>query len=254
MSIKIYPLLTGYLYIEKSLMLTPKENYGEMAMVPSVAYLVMEGERKIMVDTGMPDTDYAQKHRPGSYQAREHKLEARLAGLGIKPQDITDVIPTHLHWDHCANLDLFSRAGFYVQRGELSFALNPHPLLYRVYNAPALGFTPPFASIKFQMLDGGLKITDRITILPTPGHSHGHQSVVIMGHDGNWILSGDAICNEQTFTPHDHLPFLPTGPEVDIIARYNSVNDIVNLAGGKLERIFSPHSSRALEKEYYTIE
>ncbi|GHV52680.1 MBL fold metallo-hydrolase [Deltaproteobacteria bacterium] len=254
MAIKIYPLLTGYLNAEKSLMLTPNENYGEMVLIPSISYLIIEENRKILVDTGMPDTDYADRHRPGSYQAPEHFLGNHLARLGITPAQITDVILTHLHWDHCSNLSLFTNASFYVQRRELNYALNPHPLFYRYYNAAALGFTPPFANISFTLLDGGHhKISKSISIISTPGHTPGHQSVVLQGRDGIWVLSGDAICNEQTFTPHGHLPFLPTGPAVDIVTRYDTVNDLVGLVGGKLEQILSPHSSSALRQETYTV-
>jgi glyoxylase-like metal-dependent hydrolase (beta-lactamase superfamily II) len=253
MSLKIYPILTGYLNVEKSLLLTPNQNYGEMVLLPSMAYLLIDQGRKIMVDTGMPDSACAHKHRPGSYQAPEHQLTAQLGKLGLGPEDVDDVILTHLHWDHCANLGLFTQARFYVQRAELDFALNPHPLLYRVYNAPALGFAPPFAHIHFHLLDGGYGLNERIVIVPTAGHSAGHQSVVVKGKDGNWVLSGDAVCNEQTFVKNGHLPFFPTGPFVDAIARYNSVNDIIALAGGKLERIMSPHSPRALQQEYYAL-
>ena len=55
----------------------------------------------------------------------------QLNGAGVDPADIRDVIFTHLHWDHCSNVNLFPNARFTVQDEELRYAVSPIPLSTR---------------------------------------------------------------------------------------------------------------------------
>ncbi|MDR1396932.1 MAG: N-acyl homoserine lactonase family protein [Desulfarculales bacterium] len=253
MDLRIYPIKTGYICLDKGLMVTPGADTGTKLLVPAICYLIVYGNLKILIDTGMPDTERAGWHFPGSRQKEEERIDRQLASLSTDPDDISSVIFTHLHWDHCSNLHFFKKASLYVQRRELAFALNPHPLNYKAYEAEAVGMTPPFANSKFTVWDGPFKLHGFIDIFPTPGHSIGHQSLSVGAGDDKWIICGDAIYNENTFNPKDHLPYQATGSGFDLWEQYDSIGTILNKAEGKKERLLYPHSEISLRREYYQI-
>ena len=118
--------------------------------LPVTVFLVQGGGKKIMIDTGMSDTEIAGKyHHPGSVQPEGYAVYEQLENLGIKCSEITDIIFTHLHWDHVYYLDRFVNADLHVQRTEYQFAVNPIPLYYKSYEYPVLGLKPQFEAFSF---------------------------------------------------------------------------------------------------------
>ena len=85
---------------------------------PMVYSLIHGGEagaeRPILIDTGMKG-DWSPSGK--TYENVEHP-DTILAKVGFVPEDIEDVILTHLHFDHAGNLDRFPNATFHVQRAE----------------------------------------------------------------------------------------------------------------------------------------
>ncbi len=73
------------------------------------------GGRIVLVDAGFYREKFIQQWKPSSYV---RPSEALATGLGIKPEDVTDVILTHVHWDHADGADLFPRAHVWIQRQE----------------------------------------------------------------------------------------------------------------------------------------
>lgn len=182
---------------------------------PVMAYYV-EGEgRKLLVDTGMSDTATARLHVAKAEQPPGCSIVEQLGRLGVKPEEIDAVILTHLHWDHCANLERFGRAAFYVQRIEYEFALEPIPVYYRIYEHPSLGFSPPILRVRFALLDGETRIFPGIRAYPSIGHSIGHQSVAIETAAGIYHCCGDLIHTYDNLNPIPEL-----GYEVSPPARY----------------------------------
>ena len=105
--------------------------------LPVYCFLVENDETKILVDTGMSDTERANKyHHSGSWQEDGQDVCSQLTKIGIMPEEIDAVIFTHLHWDHCFNMKAFSRAKYYAHDKEYSFAMDPLPLYYRSYEHP----------------------------------------------------------------------------------------------------------------------
>jgi N-acyl homoserine lactone hydrolase len=114
----------------------------------------------------------------------------RLATAGLAPSDITHVVQSHLHYDHAGGLCFFTHAPVYVQRDELAFAHSPP-----VYQA-GLYLKPDFdlPEIRWHELDGEHDIfgDGRVVVVPTPGHSAGHQSLIVRLESGTVILLADA--------------------------------------------------------------
>ena len=79
-----------------------------------IYWLVRGGGRTILVDSGFYRPKFLKQWPIRGFQSPD----VTLAKLGLKPSDITDVILTHMHWDHADGVDLFPRAKVWIQREE----------------------------------------------------------------------------------------------------------------------------------------
>ncbi len=121
----------------------------------------------------------------------EDSLLYRLAQLDIAPQDIDYVINTHLHFDHAGNNDLLGNATFFVQREQYEFARDNPSYPNQYWNLPAL---------RYELLDGAQEVLPGINIVPTPGHSPGHQSILLhLPQTGAVALCGDAVYCQKNY-------------------------------------------------------
>jgi glyoxylase-like metal-dependent hydrolase (beta-lactamase superfamily II) len=133
--------------------------------------LILAGEERILVDTGIGDP-------PERYHAfhkinRKITIERSLKNAGFAPEDITIVINTHLHFDHCGNNALFKNAKFYVRAKELAYARKPHRFQKGGYAEESFG------AVNYIELQEDREIVPGVRVLHTPGHTPGHQSVII---------------------------------------------------------------------------
>ena len=175
----IWPISVGTIgHVEKS-NLTFGRNQGEKIDICSLMYLLRGGQDLILVDTGMSDPDWATKyHHPSTRHPSQEPVEA-LARLGVSPEQISIVICTHLHWDHCFNNSLFKKARIIVQREEIQYALFPLPIHALYYEAFSLGMTPPWLNdiARFEIIDRDREIVPGISVIKLPSHTTGIQGV-----------------------------------------------------------------------------
>lgn len=200
------------------------------AFLPVVVLLVQGNGHNILIDTGMSNTEIADKyHHPGSYQEEGQAVHEQLEKMGISPDDINTIIFTHLHWDHCYNMEKFKNAKLYVQREEYEFAMDPIPLYYKSYEAPVLGRKPPFYDAKFELLDGETEIMDGISVYPSPGHSTAHQTVTIQTTEGEFHFVGDLFFTKDALKPVPEMNYdiTPPGRFLNIVHSWNSTRDLL---------------------------
>src|SRR6266540_2807312 len=94
------------------------------------------------------------------------------------PRDVACVINTHLHFDHCGGNRLFPGVPIHVQARELA-------------EAHALSDWVEFPGATYVEHDGEAEVLPGIRLLPAPGHTSGHQVVVVDTPDGTVVLGGD---------------------------------------------------------------
>ena len=197
--------------------------------LPVYCFLVENDETKILVDTGMSDTERANKyHHSGSWQEDGQDVCSQLTKIGIMPEEIDAVIFTHLHWDHCFNMKAFSRAKYYAHDKEYSFAMDPLPLYYRSYEHPFLGIESPFYGVEFNTFSEETELFPGIRVIETFGHSPGHVCVEVDTRDGKYIIGGDVAFRQENFDAIPELGYEVTPPSryVDVIDSYNSIAKI----------------------------
>jgi glyoxylase-like metal-dependent hydrolase (beta-lactamase superfamily II) len=80
-------------------------------------WLIKGGGKNILFDCGFYRDKFMQRWHPADYR----KPSDALANAGLKPEDITDVIISHIHWDHADGFDLFPKAKIWIQKDELEY-------------------------------------------------------------------------------------------------------------------------------------
>jgi glyoxylase-like metal-dependent hydrolase (beta-lactamase superfamily II) len=159
--------------------------------------LVRAGSENILVETGIGDkfdakyTDiYGIEHSP--------PLPAALRQLGLAPEDISIVINTHLHFDHCGwntrreegkLVPTFPRARYYIQRGEWEHAHNPNERDRASYVEE---FFHP-AARQTELLDGDREIVPGVSVEVVPGHTRDLQCVRIESRGERAFFLSDLV-------------------------------------------------------------
>jgi N-acyl homoserine lactone hydrolase len=156
--------------------------------IPVVGYLVRHPDGLFLFDTGFAPLDDATRQR---YHPQAVTVDQALAGLSLRPADIDVIANCHLHADHGGGNAAFPGTPIYVQRPELAAAGEPD------YTNPA--GTHDFPGANLQVIDGDAEPLPGIRIIPTPGHSPGHQSLAV-AFDGGWvILAGQVFTTASEF-------------------------------------------------------
>jgi glyoxylase-like metal-dependent hydrolase (beta-lactamase superfamily II) len=158
-----------------------------------------ETARRVIVETG---------HGP-KYGEKEQRIFAidparwllpTLEKLAVDPDTISDVVVSHLHFDHAGGLTFerdgrlvptFPNAKVHVQRQEYDDARAGYGTMTQTYREES--YRPLDESDAWNLLDGEMPIVAGIRALPTPGHTRGHQSVIIEGRDRGAIFTGDLM-------------------------------------------------------------
>ena len=144
----------------------------------------------ILVDTGVGwPTELVKEWKV----VNRHAADA-LAEHDLSPADVRIVINSHLHFDHCGQNAVFKHAPFYVQRLELERAR-------RAKNKTSEWFD--FAGARFELIDGDAQIADGVRVVATPGHTVGHQSVIVDSDDGGAVMIGDAAYTADIYRDAD---------------------------------------------------
>lgn len=248
MNYTITPLNTGFTKTSKSNYLYHHSvhkfyDVEGFKFLPVVILLVQGNGHNILIDTGMSDTESADKyHHPGSYQNEGQAVHEQLEKMGIKPEDIDTIIFTHLHWDHVYNMEKFTNAKLYVQRIEYEFAMDPIPLYYKSYEAPILGRKSPFHDATFELLDGEAEILPGISVYLTPGHSIGHQNVTIQTTEGVFHFVGDLFFTTDALkeVPEMKYDLTPPGRFLNIGDSWNSIRELKKRIDSK-DQIIGTH-------------
>jgi glyoxylase-like metal-dependent hydrolase (beta-lactamase superfamily II) len=175
--------------------------------------LLVEGRgRRTLIETGNGEKFPA---REREIYGIDHDLsvEKNLRRLGVEPESIDFVVMTHLHFDHSGGATkrtasgmvepVFKRARHVVQRGEYHDATHPHERNRASYLAE--NFAPLAQAGLLHLVDGEAELAPGVRVIPTPGHTAHHQSVLIDDGQGHKALFlGDVVPTSL----HVKLPFI----------------------------------------------
>ena len=178
--------------------------------------LVEAPQALVLIDTGIGNKESAKFHELyGVENAGEEGptlLEDGIRAAGHDPADVDIVVSTHLHFDHAGGntrrdddgriVPSFPGATHVVQRKELDFAHWDNPRVRASYLGP--NFDPITGAGLWSLVDGEEEITEGVSVLPTPGHTPHHQSVLIESDERTACYLAD-VCPTSAHLP---LPWI----------------------------------------------
>jgi N-acyl homoserine lactone hydrolase len=168
---------------------SPGVNEGKSMDFVDNCYLIKHSQGWMLWDTGVPDAvaampdGQAPADPKATHWRRPETLASQLDALGVKPSDIKYLAVSHTHPDHIGNVGLFPASMLLVQKAEYDW---PSPL--------GVGRFKPEQPV--QKLEGDHDVfgDGSVTIISTPGHTPGHQSLLVkLSMTGALLLSGDAV-------------------------------------------------------------
>ncbi len=167
------------------------DNHDAPHAIDYFVWVLRRDEQVILVDTGYDQSEAAARCRPIHADP-----VAVLAPLGLRAEDITTVIVTHLHYDHAGGMHLFPNAKLHLQVAEMAYATGPcmcHGTLQMPFTANHVceAVRRLFAG-QVIFHDGDGQVADGVTVHRIGGHSRGLQSVRVRTEAGWLVLASDA--------------------------------------------------------------
>ena len=189
----------------------------------STCWLIQHRNKWLLWDTGVPESAL---HDPKGWSTLpklivyhlDKTLTDQLAAIGLKTTDISYVALSHSHGDHIGNVRLFPNSTVLMQRAEYAWISSPDGPNDNVNQLKALARKLLGTPKHLKLLDGDTDVfgDGSVTLVSTPGHTPGHQSLLIhLKNSGFIILSGDVVHLEENFEKNT-VPSLNTDKAASI--------------------------------------
>jgi glyoxylase-like metal-dependent hydrolase (beta-lactamase superfamily II) len=275
LTIKIHAIRTGSVQVKTAQPVRKKGGLIRILMdsnwtewLPIFAWVIDHPEGIIVVDTGetarTSDPAYFPKWHP--YHRRSVRMNVKpqeeigpqLKSMGIGNKDLKLLVLTHLHTDHAGGLHHFPDSKILVSAREFKLAKGfagkvrgyvPHRWPEWFDPAP-IGFEPeslgPFEQI--------CPVTDArdVVIVPTPGHTPGHVSVIVKSDDVTYFFAGDTSYNERNL-----LDRIPDGVSPNAAITLDTIERILAFAGSQplvYLPCHDPESGERLKEKHPLVE
>lgn len=204
---------------------------GDNRIAMAMRALFVEGAgRRLVIDAGA-STDFSEK-MVRNYAIRTDGLRAALERKGIDPDSVTDAVATHLHFDHACGFAhrtenggnglALPRAIHHIQRKQWEAALSPNEKDRASFFPECL--LPIERAGLLRLVDGASEIFPGVTVLPTDGHTLGHQVVLVSTGAGSVLYCGDLIplashVNLPYIMAYDHFPLRTLEEKKEMLGR-----------------------------------
>lgn len=205
--------------------------------------ILRRGDEITLIDTGMGnkhDRRVRERMFPGDYGY----LLGELSELDISPEDVTCVVNTHLHTDHCGWNTVvrgelleptFPRARYCVQSQEFESAMAPNERTRGTYFAE--NFEPLRGTGRLELVEGEGPISPGLHFLPAPGHTRHHAAVVIRSGRETAIHSGDLVHHQVQL---ERLAWIPAFDEAPLDS-LETKRRLLGRAVAESALLISPH-------------
>ena len=205
---------------------------------------VIKGEgRVILVDAGFYRQEFLDSWKKNV--ADYVKPSVAVAKLGIKPEQVTDIIISHLHWDHADGADLFPKARVWVQRAEYEhYRVPANRSRTGVFQSDIDMFGRIAADGRLHLVDGDAQtITKGITVYIGGRHTKESQYVSVPVKSGVVVLASDNLYLYENLERHR-----PIAATWDTVSNLAAQSRMVTIAGGA--RLIVPGHDRAVFKRF----
>lgn len=199
---------------------------GEKRTLAASCYLVKSGDRYLLWDTGL-DGALAGKPKDENGSLLKEKIVAQLARIGVKPVDVTYLGLSHYHYDHTGQVMDFPDATLLTGKGDWEVIKVWKPAQARFGHWLTGGG-------KVEQIEGDKDVfgDGRVTILTMPGHTEGHQALLVRLASGPVLISGD----QYHFTENRKVGGVPSFnvDRADTLASHDRFEKLVANLGAKV--------------------
>jgi N-acyl homoserine lactone hydrolase len=171
---------------------------------PVLAFAVRHPGGIVLVDTGIGAGNAWIEE---SYRPRIRDVREALRAANLDPDGVRAIVNTHLHFDHCGQNRAFPGLPIHVQQAELDVALREGHTVVEWVDYP---------EARYEAAQGDREIVEGISVLATPGHTPGHQSVTVRTGDGLVLIVGQAAQDARSFATG------PAGPSLERLRQLNA--------------------------------
>ena len=151
------------------------------------AYLIRHPRGLFLFDSGFAKADAATE---AHYHPVPWPVGAQLKRMGVRTDEIAALANCHLHFDHSGGNRHFPNRPIFAQRTEYAAAYQPD------YTMPIV---VEFAGADYQLLDGEAEFWPGIRVISTPGHTDGHQTLIVDTDQGRVALAGQSFNTTSEF-------------------------------------------------------
>lgn len=205
--------------------------------------LLQSDKKNILIDTGMGDKWDDKSQKIYGMEPAQNLLNAELLKHGLTKEDITDVILTHLHFDHTGGSTVrhnnnlapaFPNAKYFVQKKNWEWAINPTERDKGSYIQD--NFAPLMGLGVLNLINGEVEFDDNISFLVVNGHTFGQQLIKVSDGETTLIYCGDLF----PFTSHIPLPYI-MGYDLQPLVTLEEKKIILNRAVSENWLLFFEH-------------
>jgi N-acyl homoserine lactone hydrolase len=175
-AVRVIPFLVSELRLEPE-----EQEVLRREWWPSYAHAVEHRGGIFLFDNG---AGFGNAEIESTFTPKVTAIEDALAAHGISLADVTGAANCHLHFDHSGQNVRLKGIPIFVQRDEWTKVHEPD------YTVPEWIDVP---GMTYEVLDGDLEVAPGLRLISTPGHTAGHQSLVLDGDDGPVVLAGQAL-------------------------------------------------------------
>lgn len=203
--------------------------WSENEPIDVYGYLVLTSGHAVLVDTGVGDDSALVEKR---FRPRRRAISELLSEHGVRPADISTVINSHLHYDHCGNNRLFRNADIVVQSRELQAARRPGYTVAAWFD---------YEGARIREVSGDAEFLPGVRVIASHGHTPGHQSVLIEDASGTTLIAAQAA-----YTAAEYEAGGDTGQAFEGLEQFY-IETIARLKSFGARRVCFSHDHRTVE-------
>ncbi len=192
----------------------------------------LPGGRTVLVDAGFYRDKFMRRWTPANYQRPDEAIRA----VGLRPDDVTDVIVSHVHWDHVDGADLFPRARIWIQRAEYAHHVDDagRSLDRAADSLDAAMLAGLRRAGRVELVDGdSVEIIPGIRVYTGGRHTFASQYAAVDTPEGTVVLASDNVYLYENLDRH-----VPIAQTLDAASNLAAQARMRRLAGS--ERLIVP--------------
>lgn len=227
-SYEVYAVRYGTLVQFPTKELVPDADTARRTDAAMMVWLIRQpGQRTVLVDAGFYRDEFVQEYNPADFRRPSDVISS----MGVSPDSVTDIIITHVHWDHLDGADLFPNARIWIQRAEYDYYVGPNGEVLHggISSADALMLADLRAAGRVQMVDGdNQEIIPGIHVYTGGRHTYASQYVAVSTRIGEVVIASDNVYLYENIDRH-----IPIGTTFDAKANLAAQDRMLTLAAAK---------------------